>query len=442
MTDLLTHGPIKISPDKTYLVYRDGTPFLWLADTWWFGATGRMPLALFTKLAHLRKRQGFSVIQIVIGPPPEVSSTSLDAANSKGLPLTRSGEINTSYFDEVDKKIDALVTIGLVPCIVGSWGYHIQTVGTRTMQKLWQEIITRYAHLPVVFCVTGEIDYVLPVTLYPPSLVRSLGAAVRRFFPFFGQNSQRVAHQIQEWKKIASFIRKTDPFHRPLLVHPHTQKPGFEILPGLVDIDTIQSGHSISSASFMGEVIQTHARHHCIMNLEPWYEGILGNFGPEKQRYAWWLCVLSGAKGHSYGAHGIWNMSQKDKQFLAHWGTSSWQEAKEFEGAKQIGRAATFLKQYPWWQLQNANGTITPHWAKDCPNNPIAGIMSNRYMGIYIPAQYEREHILFSLPTTIRISSVIWYDPTTMKRIAKQPVQKKTTLTLPQKGKDWLIWGE
>ncbi|TSA40072.1 DUF5060 domain-containing protein [bacterium] len=32
---LYRHGPIRIAGDKRHFEHADGTPFLWLADTWW-----------------------------------------------------------------------------------------------------------------------------------------------------------------------------------------------------------------------------------------------------------------------------------------------------------------------------------------------------------------------------------------------------------------------
>lgn len=34
---LLKHGPLKVSEDRRHIEHIDGTPFLWLADTWWMG---------------------------------------------------------------------------------------------------------------------------------------------------------------------------------------------------------------------------------------------------------------------------------------------------------------------------------------------------------------------------------------------------------------------
>jgi hypothetical protein len=41
--------------------------------------------------------------------------------------------LNPAYFDQADLRIGWLVRSGLVPCIVGSWGYYLPLMGIRKM---------------------------------------------------------------------------------------------------------------------------------------------------------------------------------------------------------------------------------------------------------------------------------------------------------------------
>ena len=75
---------ILLSPEKTHLIYSDGTPFFYLADTWWFGMTKRLSDIKFLKLLELRKKQGFTAIQIILGVPPEITIDSREAENTAG----------------------------------------------------------------------------------------------------------------------------------------------------------------------------------------------------------------------------------------------------------------------------------------------------------------------------------------------------------------------
>ncbi len=120
---LLKHGPLRKSGSCTYLEHADGTPFYWLADTWWMGFTTRLEWpASFQALTRDRVTKGFSVVQIVAGLYPDMEPFDVRGANEAGFPWTYGFEnINPSYFDMADLKIAYLVDSGLTPCIVGCW---------------------------------------------------------------------------------------------------------------------------------------------------------------------------------------------------------------------------------------------------------------------------------------------------------------------------------
>ena len=70
---LQQHGRLAIAPDRRHLQHVDGTPFLWLGDTWWMGFTRRLSWPTdFQELAADRVAKGFSVVQIVAGLYPDM----------------------------------------------------------------------------------------------------------------------------------------------------------------------------------------------------------------------------------------------------------------------------------------------------------------------------------------------------------------------------------
>jgi hypothetical protein len=62
---LLNHGFLRVAEDKRHFEHADGTPFLWLGDTWWKGLCKRMTWEGFQELTADRKAKGFNVVQIV-----------------------------------------------------------------------------------------------------------------------------------------------------------------------------------------------------------------------------------------------------------------------------------------------------------------------------------------------------------------------------------------
>src|SRR5205085_2823828 len=79
--------------------------------------------------------------------------------NEAGFPWERDyGRIRPGYFDRADERLFYLADQGLVPCVVGAWGYHLPWLGVGRMKKHWRYLVARYGALPVVWCVAGEIN--------------------------------------------------------------------------------------------------------------------------------------------------------------------------------------------------------------------------------------------------------------------------------------------
>ena len=121
---LYKHGPLRIAKDQRHFEHGDGTPFLWLADTWWKNLCKRMTWEAFQELTADRKAKGFSVIQIVCGPYPDENFFQPSWENEGGLPYLAKdlSVVNPKYFEYADRRLKHLVDSGLVPAIVGAWG--------------------------------------------------------------------------------------------------------------------------------------------------------------------------------------------------------------------------------------------------------------------------------------------------------------------------------
>ena len=67
---LYRRGPVRVSGDRRHFEHADGSPFLWLGDTWWKCLCKRMTWEGFQELTADRKAKGFNAVQIVCGPYP------------------------------------------------------------------------------------------------------------------------------------------------------------------------------------------------------------------------------------------------------------------------------------------------------------------------------------------------------------------------------------
>lgn len=365
---------VQLSKNGKYFVTKDGQPFFWLSDTWWYGLTDRTSQDVFEKLVKQRAAQGFTVVMMVVGVPPEVPLDSLEAKSDGHFPFTENFSPNPNYFEAIEKKITVMVHHGIVPCLVGGWGPQIQKVGVQKFTRFWDEMLTSFSRYPVQWCLTGEVDLTTlspqqpgllkqTISLLPDSL-KNILRAVKHKIVSKSTPTSTVNTQVKDWLKVAEHIVNADKTGRVLLVHPHTQQPVSQILgnPRWLKVDSIQSGHSTDSRLFLSSQAVAQSRQSAFINLEPLYEGILGNDDPEFQRYAFWMSILGSAKGHTYGADGLWNMRDGDS-FLGHWGDTSWKEAVERPGAEQLGKAKKWLESVvEWWTLSPAIESITPHW--------------------------------------------------------------------------------
>jgi len=379
---LLKHGPLRVSQDRGHLEHIDGTPFFWLGDTWWMGLTKRLPWPEgFKTLTDDRVKKGFTVIQIVAGLYPDMPPFDPRGANEAGFPWEEDySRINPAYFDMADRRINWLVQNGLVPCIVGSWGYFIEFAGEETMEKHWRNLVARYGAYPAVWCVAGEA-----VMLYYLS-------------PLWGDKEkieEYVAKARTSWTRVTRYLRSIDNYHNPITIHPTDCGHNMVDDPSVLDIDMLQTGHGDvqSLGNTVSSVVDSIAMvpRMPVLVGEVCYEGILGASWENVQRLMFWTSILNGAAGHTYGANGIWQVNNKAEPFgpSPHgqsWGDTPWDEAYQLPGSGQVSLGKRLLERYPWWRFEPHLEWIEPHWSKENYFQPYAAGIPKGVRIAYIPA--------------------------------------------------------
>ena len=64
-----------MAASRRTLEFADGSPFFWLADTWWYAFTRRLDWPMGTRrLVQDRVNKGFTVAQVVAGPLCDVDA--------------------------------------------------------------------------------------------------------------------------------------------------------------------------------------------------------------------------------------------------------------------------------------------------------------------------------------------------------------------------------
>ena len=140
--------------------------------------------------------------------------------------------------------------------------------------------------------------------------------------------------------------------------------------PGLLDIDMLQTPHGQREAVpvTINTVRESYADNPVmpVIDGEASYEMLGDNLPTEWTRRMFWICMMNGAAGHTYGANGIWQVNRPERSARAI-AASPWRswlrqdfvgggdEPARF-GAGGIGEKAA--EQYPWQEFQPH-----PEWA-------------------------------------------------------------------------------
>lgn len=350
------HGPLKVGADGRHFAHADGTPFFWLGDTWWMGLCHRLRFPEdFGRLTEDRKRKGFNVVQLVAGLYPDMHPFDPRGANEAGFPWEPEyARIHPEYFDAADDRLRHLIEQGITPCIVGAWGYFMGWMGEEKLKAHWRYLIARYAAWPVVWCAAGEAN---------------LPWYRAENFPYDDQTAAR------RWCEVMRTIRESDPCRRPLTIHP-TAINSYSARhvvddESLLDFDFLQTPHdgpgtTVEEATAR-TVVQSRAASPVmpVINGEASYENLLDRVPAARTRAMFWLCMLNGAAGHTYGANGIWQVNRKGQPHgpspsegspPTGYGTIAWDEAMHLPGGRQIAAGKAWLERLDWH-------TFRPHFS-------------------------------------------------------------------------------
>ncbi len=372
---LLRHGRIRVAGDRRHFEHVDGTPFFWTGDTWWMGLSTRCEWPHgFKELAADRVAKGFNTIQIIAGPYPDMDAWDERGRNEAGYPFAPDfARVNRAYYEHADLKIAHLVSSGLMPCIVGMWGYYMPQIGVERTKRFWRHLVARYGAYPVAWCICGEGT--MPWYL---SKDREAEAAVQK----------------RDWSAVMAHVRAVDGYRNPITIHP-TQFGRDQVEdPSLMDFEMLQTGHSdLDSVGPTIETVTAAIEREPVMpviNSEVNYEGILGRAWQNVQRLCFYHGALRGLAGHTYGANGIWQMSTADKPYgpSPHgvcWGNTPWREAMHLPGSRQVALGGAFLGGLEWWRLERFPGWVDAPKRESDPYGMVAVGIPGELRVIYIP---------------------------------------------------------
>ena len=412
---LIRRGPVRIAADRRHFEHADGTPFLWLGDTWWKGLCKRIDAQGFRELCADRAAKGFNVVQIVCGPYPDEAMLEPRWANEAGLPYTTLDfrAVNTAYFDAADTRISTLIAHSIVPAIVGGWGRPqaggqstINQVGLDGFKRHWRHLIARYGASPVVWILGGE-----------------------------------ASDGNGPWGELAEYVRATDPFRRPLTYH-SPGDPRASIARGNdeFDFDMVGIGHdglnTANETLRLPRASLAHAPKRPALCGEACYERHMQTNFEDIQRHLFWTLMLSGAAGHTYGAAGVWQASvDGDPGITPVYDFTTWREGMQFPGATQLGLAKRLLEELPWHRMTPKQQWVDEGvFAAGIPGELVVAYLPKR--GIYDWSGFR----VRELDARVRYRA-FWFDPASGRRFEIGSVSGESSWSTPSvpSPQDWVL---
>jgi hypothetical protein len=464
---LFQHGPLRTSSDKRHFEHDDGTPFFWLGDTWWFGLCKRFGWPEdFKALTVDRVKKGYTVVQITSGLNPEATGGGTSPFDPRSM--NEAGyawedgysRVNPRYWDLTDQRMQHLVDNGLMPCIVGAWGYHLPPMGVEKMQQHWRYMIARWGAWPVVWCLAGE----LTMPFWPPRTAGELEDLSKRGLTIADRRKQDSAFQKSGWTDVARYIRKNDPYKRLLTLHPQAMRSCRDQIddPSLLDFELLQTNHddwwgTPSSLGLLVSELEKTPRMP-VMIGEVAYEGLQQHNRQEVVRFGFWSAILSGEAGHTYGAGGIFEMESRKEPYGrtpdGDWHSyldEPWDVAAQFPGAQQIAWGKELLLQFEWWRLEPHPEWVEPHWTEEKYRLPYGASIPGELFIVYLPTLLRDKpdalHQWVS-PTISHLDpketyEAFWFCPSTAKeeRINEVKIERDGTWVAPVPNEmvDWVL---
>lgn len=349
--EIYKHGFLKVSENRRYLIYADGTPFFYLGDTHWILSHERFDTSnapgvpsQFKYTVNKRFSQGFTVFQ----------SEASFQARSAGIRINQEAiadeETDADFkhgftsadlagFANLDRKFKYIADQGLVHANAEfSWvgdpaDFPIFT--EKYMARLAKYWVARYGAYPVIWTIAQEVDK-----------------------NYYGRYN---ATTINKWFAVAQSIADNDAYHHPVMPH-------MENTDSTTASNSWWSGkpyHSGWAVQWQGELTEKGVAEG-FWKASPTkpsvlYESAYDGFWTDSRGAlgAAYKAFQYGMYGYGYGANGIWNDVYSKPGEPADFGTdcempvhySWWRDGADLRTGDQLTYFKRFYTSLEWWKL-------------------------------------------------------------------------------------------
>lgn len=427
-------GKLRVSENRRFLVFEDGTPFFYLGDTAW-ELFHRLNKEETEKYLENRRERGFTVIQAVA----LAELDGLNTPNAEGeRPLVENDptQPNEAYFAHIDwvirKAEEKGLFIGLLPTWGDKWNQKWgvgPVIFTPENAEVYGRFLgERYKDFKNIIWIIGgdrpiEEDIHREINTAMARGLRSGdgGAHLITFHPQGGQGSAQYFHE-EDW----------------------------------LDFNMRQNGHNQRFTGVYENTSKDYERTPIkpVIDGEPIYEDHPIEFRPDNyghsvsadvRRPLYWN-LFSGAFGHTYGHHSVWQMWQPGRNPVNR-PLMPWYDAINQPGAAQMQYGRGLMESRPFLTRVPDNAVILNHeYTSAVPGAGVYKFVATRdtegtYAMVYTPVGRSFQVRM----DVIQGSNVVawWYNPRNGKatKIGTFSNSGAREFRPPEKGEvlDWVL---
>ncbi|HLO57221.1 MAG TPA: glycoside hydrolase family 140 protein [Bacteroidales bacterium] len=425
----LTHGKLVVSQNHRFLQFTDGTPFFYLGDTGW-EFFHRLNYKEAEKYLENRRMKGFTVIQAVI----LAELDGLNTPNRNGdRPLIDNDPLkpNERYFLYVDSLIRLAASKGIFIGLLPTWGDKIDRAwgkgpvifNTQNAYSYGQYLGNRYKDFPNIIWINGGDR---------PG----------------GKSADGKSDNFPVWDALGKGIKSVDHNHL-MTFHPMGESSSSNWFHNCdwLDFNMTQTGHGQRSYAIYHMIKDDYNRKPIkpCMDGEPRYEDhpinwqpdSLGWFNEMHVRQAAYWNLFTGAHGHTYGCHPIWQMAAPGRDFVGY-ARHYWYDVLDLPGSWQMLNVRRLIESRPMLNRVPFQEIVIN------PGDEYGYIVATKgdgYIMVYTPLGNEIQLNGNLLPANEY--KVSWYDPRSGKTAKGTNVKKSAVLKFeaPSRGPgfDWIL---
>jgi hypothetical protein len=414
---LYRHGFLKVSSDRRYLAYADGTPFLWLGDTAWAVPMGASDPEWEAYVAD-RTAKHFTLVQVA--PAPKWAGDSDRQAEEPFVDEGRS-RWNPAYWQRFERKVQRANEEGLVVLLVGL-----------------MEPVSRYPEAT-------------EACRFARNIVARLYGSFVIFSPSFDSEFMPLANEVGRAAREATAVH---------LITQHPGTPWGQPTPTIsaqyydepyLDIAGVQTGHNGGNLEWCAHhaiewnlYLYRHEPHKPVVNLEAMYDAQGESaWRAVDARSLGWRSWLSGAMGYTYGAGDVPPKVPEASGGIWRWVTDPakydyWEKALQWESASQMQHLHDFLAAIEWWRLEPAHDLIRNQPEEVTRRMVLAKTAAGDLAVAYLPGNDAIDVDLSAFPAPL---AARWFDPIrgVYTRVPGTVPNDDTRRFVPPASGDWVL---